>query len=75
MLYRQRERFNKLSVKVGIIFSRLGLSPNQWTLLTLLPTFAALYFLVREQFLLSAAFFIIASFIDLIDGSVARVTG
>lgn len=75
MLYKQRERFNKISIKVGIIFSKFGLSPNQWTLLTLLPTFFALYFLVNEQFLLSALFFIFASFIDLVDGSVARVTG
>lgn len=75
MLYKQRERFNRISIKVGIIFSKFGLSPNQWTLLTLLPTFFALYFLVNEQFLFSAAFFIVASFIDLIDGSVARVTG
>lgn len=75
MLHEHRERFSRLSVKVGIIFSKFGLTPNQWTLLTLLPTFAALYFLVNEQFLFSALFFIAASFIDLVDGSVARVTG
>lgn len=75
MLYQQRERFNRLSVKIGILFSKLGLKPNHWTIITLLPTLAALYFLLQEHFLGAAAFFIVASFIDLIDGSVARVTG
>jgi phosphatidylglycerophosphate synthase len=74
-LYKKRERFSGLSVKVGIVFSKLGLSPNQWTLVTILPTLAALWFLVKEQFLWAALFFFIAAFIDLVDGSVARVTG
>lgn len=74
-LYKRRERFSRLSVKIGIGFSRLGLSPNQWTLFTLVPTFIALWFLVKEQFLWAALFFIIAAFVDLVDGSVARVTG
>src|SRR3990167_6540120 len=75
MLYQQRERFNRLSVKIGILFSKLGLKPNHWTVLTLIPTFVALFFLTEEQFLLAAVFLITAAFIDLIDGSVARVTG
>ena len=75
VLFKNRQKFAGFSVKVGILFSKVGLSPNQWTLLTLVPTFVALYFLVKESFLLAAIFFIAASFIDLIDGSVARVTG
>lgn len=74
-LYRNRERFSKLSVNVGIAFSKIPLSANQWTLLTLVPTVVALWYLVQEQFLLAAAFFIVASFIDVVDGAVARVTG
>ncbi len=75
MLYAIREKFSKLSVKIGILFSKLRLTPNQWTLLTLVPTIAALYFLVKENFLLAALLFLVAAFIDIIDGSVARVTG
>lgn len=74
-LYAKRQRFEKLSNKMGIIFSKVGLSPNQWTLLTLVPTIIALYFLVKEAFLFAAVFFIVAAFVDLIDGSVARVMG
>jgi len=74
-LYKRRERFNKLSIKIGIVFSKFGLSPNAWTILSLVPVLIAFYFLAKEQFLWSALFFIISAFIDLVDGSVARVTG
>ena len=75
VLYTHREKFLGFTVKVGIIFSKLGLSPNQWTLLSLVPTFIALYFLIKEAFLQAAILFIFASFIDIVDGSVAKVTG
>lgn len=75
VLFKNRQKFAGLSVKIGIVFSKLGLSPNQWTLFTLVPTFIALYFLIKELFLEAAILFIFASFIDLVDGSVARVTG
>ncbi len=74
-LYRSRERFGKVSVKIGTAFSRLGLSPNQWTLLSLVPVSVAVFFLWREEFLAAAALFLVSSFLDLVDGSVARVTG
>jgi len=74
-LYSKRESFSKVSIKIGMIFSKVGLSPNQWTLLTIIPTFVALYFLIERQFLIAAGFFILSSFIDLVDGSVARVMG
>jgi len=75
VFYKNREKFSGLSVKVGIVFSKLGLSPNAWTLLTILPTLAAFWMLVKEQFLYAAGWFIIAAFIDMVDGAVARVTG
>jgi archaetidylinositol phosphate synthase len=74
-LYRQRERFQDLSIRVGMAFSRLGLSPNQWTMLSILPVLAGLYFLCYSQFLPAALLLILSSFLDLVDGSVARVTG
>ena len=74
-LYKQRERFQDLSIKIGIAFSRLRLSPNQWTLLSVVPVLAALPLLYSSQFLPAAALLLLSSFMDLIDGSVARVTG
>ncbi len=73
--YKNKERFERVSIKVGIVFSRLKLSPNQWTLSSLIPALIAFYLLTSSRFLLAGIFFFISAFIDLIDGSVARVTG
>ena len=75
VLYEKREMFNGISVKVGILFSKFDIPPIQWTLLSLLPAIAAFYFLFQQQFLVAAGFFIVAGFLDFVDGSVARVTG
>ena len=74
-LYKRREKFGGLSIRIGMVFSKLGMSPNQWSLISILPALAAVWFLVKEQFISAALLFIIAAFIDMVDGSVARVTG
>lgn len=70
-----RKRFSFLSIKVGMLFSKLPLTPNQWTLISVLPALVSAYFIINENFLLGALLFGTASFLDLVDGSVARVTG
>ena len=75
VLAKRRDKFANFSVKVGIIFSKLPLSANHWTILSLVPVFFALWFLIQGQFLYAAALFLLSGFMDLIDGSVARVTG
>jgi phosphatidylglycerophosphate synthase len=74
-LYKFRDRFLGFSVRVGVTFSRLGLSPNQWTLASLIPALLAVYFLVSQNFIAAAFLFLLSAFLDLVDGSVARVTG
>lgn len=75
MLYEQREKFKGLSIKIGMLFSKLPMSPNQWTLLSLLPAAISAYLISANLFLEAAALFAVAAFIDFIDGSVARVLG
>ena len=75
MLYENREKFKKLSIKIGMIFSKIPLSPNQWTIFSLLPAVIAALYLASNEFLIAAGLFALAAFIDLIDGSVARVLG
>ncbi|MBN2250902.1 MAG: CDP-alcohol phosphatidyltransferase family protein [Candidatus Altiarchaeota archaeon] len=65
----------RFSVKLGILFSRLGISPNTWTLMALLPAFIgfvalAFYRMLPESLLL----FVVSGFLDAVDGAVARVT-
>jgi archaetidylinositol phosphate synthase len=74
-LYKYRERFQDLSIRVGILFSKIGISPNQWTMLSLVPALLSLYFLINSQFIPAAFLFLLSSFLDIVDGSVARVTG
>jgi len=75
MLNQHREYFNKISIKIGMLFSKVGLTPNHWTLLSILPAIFSAYFLPQFNFPLAAIFFGVAALLDFIDGSVARVTG
>jgi phosphatidylglycerophosphate synthase len=70
--YARRERFGRLSEGFGRSFSRIPLSPNQWTLLSLgLATLAALL-VSRAAFLWGALLFLFSAFLDTVDGAVAR---
>jgi phosphatidylglycerophosphate synthase len=55
-------------------FSFIGnfLSPNSITLLGFLSSLIAGYFLIQKSFFVSAFFFLLSGFFDLIDGVVAR---
>lgn len=74
-LYKRRERFSNFSVNVGIVFSRLRLSPNQWTGMSIIFALVTFYLLAQGLFLAAAAFLIMSAFFDMVDGSVARVIG
>jgi phosphatidylglycerophosphate synthase len=66
---------NNASVKIGIIFSKVGISPNAWTVIALFPAFLGFVALLYGQLLPSASLFLLSGLMDAIDGAVARVTG
>ncbi|MCK4492266.1 MAG: CDP-alcohol phosphatidyltransferase family protein [Candidatus Altiarchaeales archaeon] len=72
-----KSRFNTeyISVKIGIVFSKLGISPNIWTLFALIPALGGFAALLHGELLYGFILFFISGFIDAIDGAVARVTG
>jgi len=72
MLAENREKFNKISTKTGEIFSKIGLTPNQYTLISLVFVVISFYFLIRFNFTLALIFFLIAAILDFIDGAVAK---
>jgi archaetidylinositol phosphate synthase len=74
MLWINRNRFNGFSKNMGGFFSKIPLSPNQWTVLSLLLAFIVFYLLATENFLAAFVLFIFAMSIDMIDGAVARKT-
>jgi len=75
MLYEHWDKFYKVDLKIGGLFSWVPLTPNQWTFLGLFPAFISFYLLINQKFVLAACFLLFSSFFDLIDGAVARATG
>ncbi len=73
--YKNRSKFSGLSEGIGRSFSRLGLSPKQWTLVSLMPVLIAVYALSERMFIIAGLLFILSSFLDMVDGAVARQTG
>ena len=65
----------RVSIRIGIIFSRIPLSPNTWTLLSVLPALLGFYFLTQKQMWPAIAAFAVSALLDAVDGGVARVTG
>ena len=74
MLAESREKFKKIEVKTGEIFSKLGLTPNQYTLISLPFVIISFYFLIKTNLILALIFFLPAAFLDFIDGAVAKFT-
>ncbi len=64
-----------IDVKVGLLFSRIGLSPNLWTILSLIPALCGFLALYDHNMLLGFFGFLLSGVLDIIDGAVARVTG
>jgi archaetidylinositol phosphate synthase len=76
-----RSRFDteKLSIRLGLLFARFGISPNVWTLLSLLPAVCgflvlAFYGKYPENLFAGLFLFVVSGFLDAVDGAVARVT-
>jgi phosphatidylglycerophosphate synthase len=72
MLEEKREKFKWLETKTGELFSKFRLSPNQLTFNSLIFILFAFWFLVTQNLILALTFFTIATFLDLVDGAVAR---
>jgi len=74
MLYIKRKYFKNLSKDIGYFFSRLSISPNQWTILSLVLAILCFYLTATRNFLASFIICTLTISIDMIDGAVARVT-
>ncbi|VVC04051.1 Archaetidylinositol phosphate synthase [Candidatus Burarchaeum australiense] len=64
-----------VSIRIGIAFSRIPLSPNAWTVLSVLPALVGFVMLVQHEMGSAIALFALSALMDAIDGGVARVTG
>jgi phosphatidylglycerophosphate synthase len=73
MLEEKREKFKKAEEITGVIFSKF-LTSNQYTLISLLFAVISFSFLINLNLVLALIFFLLATILDFIDGSVARFT-
>lgn len=72
MFDEKREIFKGMEKRIGRFFSIFPLSPNQYTLISVISALFYFYFLVKSNIIFAILFFLIAAFLDFIDGSVAR---
>ncbi len=72
MLDLHRDKFAGLEKTVAGIFCRLPLSPNQYTVLSVLMIIACVVFMMFGAYPAALVFFLVAGILDFIDGAVAR---
>ncbi len=65
----------EISKCAGEFFARFPLTPNQWTLLSVLLALGGFFALLGRDALFAAALFLLSFFCDLVDGAVARKRG
>lgn len=75
MLDLERDKFKWLENLTSGIFTKIPLTANQFTLLSIVFAFASMYFLYNQEILIGIIMFLISGYLDLIDGAVARKTG
>ena len=72
MLDAKRDSFKWLEKNLGKIFSYLPISPNQWTLISILAGLGSFYYLMKQNLILAIISIVIAAFADYINGIIAR---
>ncbi len=75
MLDIHRDRFKWLEKWTADVFTKLPLTPNQITVISIFFALAASYFLYVGNILLGLIMLIISGYLDLVDGAVARARG
>ena len=67
-----RPKFIKYTEPVALFFIRLGVTPNQISVLSVLFGFSCAFAFARQYFLAGGLFLVVSAILDLVDGSVAR---
>lgn len=56
-------------------FAKIGVTPNQVSLLSLFAGLACTYFFMLSEFFIGSIMLLLSAILDIVDGSVARITG
>ncbi|MBU7013840.1 MAG: CDP-alcohol phosphatidyltransferase family protein [Theionarchaea archaeon] len=68
----RRQWYEEHTLRIGRTIARTGLTPNQLTLLSLVPAVVSAYFFASRRELVGGLFLVIMLVFDVFDGSVAR---
>jgi archaetidylinositol phosphate synthase len=68
-----RQWYEEHTVYIGKILARTRLSPNQITLLSLVPAAISCYFYYMHNVIMGVLFLVLALLLDVCDGAVARI--
>jgi phosphatidylglycerophosphate synthase len=68
------KRTTAMDVHIGILFAKVGISANAWTVLSIVPAILGFFALYEHNLAAGLILFVASAFIDVIDGTVARVT-
>lgn len=70
------EAAEEIGVRLGVAFSRIPLTPNQWTVISVIPAMLGFIALAYyKEMGAGLALFAFSALLDAVDGGVARVTG
>ncbi|MHA1713038.1 MAG: CDP-alcohol phosphatidyltransferase family protein [Candidatus Ranarchaeia archaeon] len=75
VLGRLRENYQRIMDPIGRALGRTGLTPNTITMISVLVSVIACWFLYLQEMLLGGLFIIMAGVVDMFDGAIARATG
>jgi len=66
---------DRIMLKLARHVSKLPVSPNQWTLISIMPAIAGFFLVIYGNFLAAFVAFLVSGGIDGIDGAVSRYRG
>ncbi|MFA5086332.1 MAG: CDP-alcohol phosphatidyltransferase family protein [Candidatus Paceibacterota bacterium] len=72
MLYEKRELFKRIEEKMGDIISPFPITPNQWTLLSVLFGLSSMFLIIVANFNWAVLLFLISALCDWLNGIIAR---
>lgn len=75
MLSRYRQLYEQTSIVFGKVSLRLGLSPDFWTIFSLLSSGLAAVLFARGNFITGLGMMIVVNLADMMDGATARAGG
>lgn len=74
MIKEKCQFWEKFSTTLGLLFAKLPIKPNAYSVMTVIPAFLAVPAVMYQHYILAVVLFSLSGLLDIIDGAVARAT-